>query len=348
MTVLRRKMRILGDTLKYSVLSAISPELMRPWGASLYLTYRCNSRCTTCNYWQRHSSEMDTEQWKRIIDELKRFGVRGFCFLGGEPLLRRDLFELAAYANDGKTRELEITTNGILAGGENARKIAGAFQRIVFSVDGANARTYRKIRGVDQFERVIKNIGLVKALGHDNVFIAFVIQSANYLEIPEMVKLAEGLGVKLVFNHVLLEGNADFAVKDARLVSGINYEKLEELLKGAVKSKAVYMPNRYIDICFNKRHKNDKCYSPYRTLLVGPTGDVFACAGIPTPIGNMTRTPIKEIYEFSSELRRDALNLRLKECRNCVNVTRTPDFGFDYLVSRFRKRAGAFLQMKTK
>ena len=67
-----------------------------------------------CRQWRSpHDDELSTEEWKRLIDELKQKGIKNIHYTGGEPLLRRDLAELVRYAAE-RGFTVGLTTNGIL------------------------------------------------------------------------------------------------------------------------------------------------------------------------------------------------------------------------------------------
>lgn len=83
-----------------------------PYRMDLALTYRCNNDCLHCyNARPRSYPEMDTAQWKRVIDKLWNLSIPHVVFTGGEPTLREDLPELIAYAQN-KGQIAGINTNG--------------------------------------------------------------------------------------------------------------------------------------------------------------------------------------------------------------------------------------------
>ena len=68
----------------------------RPVSSTLFLTYRCNSRCRTCAFWTRpqheeKEKEIDFDEWKVIIDKLANAGVKITEIFGGNVLLRKKL-----------------------------------------------------------------------------------------------------------------------------------------------------------------------------------------------------------------------------------------------------------------
>jgi PqqA peptide cyclase len=78
------------------------------------LTHRCPLQCPYCSNpleLERAGSELDTDEWRRVIDEAAALGVLQIHFSGGEPTARRDLVDLVRHAHDA-----EIYTNLITAG----------------------------------------------------------------------------------------------------------------------------------------------------------------------------------------------------------------------------------------
>ncbi|MEN8207796.1 MAG: radical SAM protein, partial [Candidatus Fermentibacteria bacterium] len=91
-----------------------------PSTAVLELTYRCNHNCLFCSCpWYSAESgfqvleELDTQQWKSVLDELCRCGISSLAFTGGEALLRNDCLELLEYASSLTVMKTE-TVEGVL------------------------------------------------------------------------------------------------------------------------------------------------------------------------------------------------------------------------------------------
>lgn len=67
------------------------------------LTHRCPLQCPYCSNpieLERASSELTTEEWKKVLSELAEIGVLQIHFSGGEPTARKDIVELVQHAND--------------------------------------------------------------------------------------------------------------------------------------------------------------------------------------------------------------------------------------------------------
>src|SRR5262245_27166070 len=115
-------------------------------------TSGCNLECIHCRRIDVAAAlakqDMSTEQGMRFIDSLADCAKPILVFSGGEPLYRKDLFDLARHArNRGITTAL--ATNGTLIDELTANKIVAAgFQRVAISIDGADAETHDRFRGI--------------------------------------------------------------------------------------------------------------------------------------------------------------------------------------------------------
>ncbi|MDG6989158.1 MAG: TIGR04053 family radical SAM/SPASM domain-containing protein [Nitrososphaerota archaeon] len=144
--------------------------------------------------------ELTTEEGTRVIDQVKSFGGRPpvLVFTGGDPLMRRDLPRLLAYARDSGvpfavspavSRNL---TDDFLTG---LRDVGAS--SISISLDGARPATHDSIRRVDgTFELTLERIKAAIKLGV-NVQVNTAVMKANLRELPEMLDLVKGLGVKI-------------------------------------------------------------------------------------------------------------------------------------------------------
>src|SRR5687768_4861743 len=80
------------------------------------LTRTCNLKCVHCytdSDAQKYSDELSTDEAKAVLDDLAAFKVPAVLFSGGEPMVRKDLFELAEYAR-GLGLHVVLSTNGTL------------------------------------------------------------------------------------------------------------------------------------------------------------------------------------------------------------------------------------------
>src|SRR5262249_59691395 len=96
----------------YKLMHALGRPLVDPINVTVSTTFRCNSRCLTCNVYERPVEELDASEWDRVFVSLGRAPV-WFTFSGGEPFLRKDLEEIVASAwRRCRPKVVNIPTNG--------------------------------------------------------------------------------------------------------------------------------------------------------------------------------------------------------------------------------------------
>ncbi len=170
------------------------------------VTDSCNLRCKHCyaNAGQNPGMDLSTEDAKRVIDRISEWGVVVLAFSGGEPLIRRDILELARHSSS-RGLYTAIATNGVLLTREmcSALREAGV-EYLQISLDGAKAETHDSFRGLDgMFNRTVNGIKNAVEAGFF-VNIATTVTRHNLEEIPDMISLCEDLGVDwfMMYNFV--------------------------------------------------------------------------------------------------------------------------------------------------
>jgi radical SAM protein with 4Fe4S-binding SPASM domain len=124
------------------------------------LTRTCNLRCVHCytdSEAVKYPDELTTGQCKAVLDDLAAFKVPAVLFSGGEPLVRKDLFELAAHARS-LGLHVVLSTNGTLIDRATAdRFVELQFAYIGVSLDSASAAVHDEFRGLKgAFERTMR------------------------------------------------------------------------------------------------------------------------------------------------------------------------------------------------
>ena len=124
------------------------------------LTRTCNLKCVHCytsSEAKRYPDELPTEQCKAVLDDLADFKVPAVLFSGGEPLVRPDLFELAAHARS-KGLHVVLSTNGTLIDRAKAQRLKDLqFAYVGISLDSAIPAIHDEFRGVQgAFERTMR------------------------------------------------------------------------------------------------------------------------------------------------------------------------------------------------
>jgi radical SAM protein with 4Fe4S-binding SPASM domain len=124
------------------------------------LTRTCNLKCVHCytsSEPKRYPNELPTHTCKAVLDDLADFKVPAVLFSGGEPLVRPDVFELAAHARS-KGLHVVLSTNGTLIDREKAERLKELeFSYVGISLDSAIPAIHDEFRGVEgAFERTMR------------------------------------------------------------------------------------------------------------------------------------------------------------------------------------------------
>ena len=309
-------------------------------------THLCNLKCKHCylEAKEKMEGELTTEEGKRLIDEMRDDGVIILAFSGGEPLMRKDFFELADYAH---RNDLYVTsaTNGTLITEEVAKKLKeSGVEYVEISIDGKDADTHDSFRGVSgMFDRAIEGVKNCMDQGLQTG-IATTVTQHNYDQIEEIHDLASDLGVKrfICFNFVPTGRGIDIIKDD------ISPEQREELLKFLLKKtyeggmeslstapqlarvaieeeKGVPVGHFYADGRFDSKTRAladfiGRCGAGRFYCSIEPNGDVYPCVILPIKCGNIREIPLSDIWHESpifKELRdRSSLKGHCSECEN--------------------------------
>jgi 12,18-didecarboxysiroheme deacetylase len=181
------------------------------------VTQRCNLKCVHCYAHAKNTSfdnELSTEQGKQLIDDLAGFGSPVMLFSGGEPLVRKDLPQLAAYAVEKGMRAV-ISTNGTLITSEMARNLKEiGLSYVGISLDGMEEINDR-FRGVSgAFQSALEGIKNSQAAGI-KVGLRFTVNKFNVNEIPKIFKLLEDMDIpRVCFYHLVYAGRGTELIKE--------------------------------------------------------------------------------------------------------------------------------------
>jgi MoaA/NifB/PqqE/SkfB family radical SAM enzyme len=183
-------------------LAASSPKVV-----FIEVTNRCNLLCETCprTYFQREPlKSLSLDEFISIAEqfpEMRRALLHGI----GEPLLNRALAEIITYLK-GRDVEVIINSNGTLLTPDWQRKlIESGLDQYRCSIDGATDETYARIRGAPLLPKLKQGLeGLVKTKERlrahtPHISIWCVATRENLRELPDLLRLAAGLGVAEVY-----------------------------------------------------------------------------------------------------------------------------------------------------
>ncbi|MBA3037418.1 MAG: radical SAM protein, partial [Desulfobacterium sp.] len=212
-----------SDTLRYNRSSSQLPSHLLQFSSDKKpvvvwnVTRQCNLKCIHCYAHAKSrpvDDELSTADGIKLIDDLAQFQVPVILFSGGEPLMRKDLSELAGYAVKKGMRAV-ISTNGTLITEQTAKILKEVgLSYVGISLDGMeeiNDR-FRGVKGA--FKQAMEGIRNCMDAGI-KVGLRFTVNKYNFDEIPKIFNLLEEMEIpRVCFYHLVYAGRGSNLVKE--------------------------------------------------------------------------------------------------------------------------------------
>ena len=182
-----------------SLVTTLKGGLDAPICLTWELTYACNLQCVHClsSSGQRDPRELTTAEAKRVLDELRDLQVFYINIGGGEPMIRRDFFELLDYSI-AQGIGVKFSTNGAFIDFEKAQRLASMeYLDIQISLDGTDADTNDAVRGDGSYGMARRAMDNLKAAGFGPFKISIVVTRHNVDQLDEFKALADSYGAQL-------------------------------------------------------------------------------------------------------------------------------------------------------
>ena len=212
------------------------------------LIRRCNLTCKHCYALSAdhdYPNELSTAEVFTVMEDLKRFYVPVLILSGGEPLMRKDIFEIAARARD-MGFYVGLSTNGTLIDAPMADRVtAVGFDYVGISLDGLRA-THDKFRRLEgAFDRSLNAVRLLHARGV-KVGLRFTMTALNAHDLPALLDLMRTeQAEKFYFSHLNYAGRGNIhRDKDAQLLA--TKEAMNLLFERAWQAAKDGLPEDYV------------------------------------------------------------------------------------------------------
>ena len=242
------------------------------------LTYACNLQCVHClsSSGTRDPRELTTEQAKAVLDELRDLQVFYINIGGGEPMVRRDFFELLEHAEHCNIG-VKFSTNGAFITPENARRLAAMnYLDIQISLDGADRETNDRVRGEGSYDIAIRAMDNLRDASFGRFKISVVMTRDNVSQLDEFKALADSYGAQLRITRLRPAGRGADTWNELHPTAAqqrIIYDWLmlhgEDVLTG----DSFFHLNAFGDALPGL----NLCGAGRVVCLIDPLGDVYAC-----------------------------------------------------------------------
>lgn len=282
------------------------PRLL-PISLTLSLTYRCNSRCATCNVWRRESEELTVDEWARVLHSLGR-APYWITVSGGEPLIREGAAEIIRLACEHcRPSIINIPTNGLLpqriarAVGDVTAACPKAGIVVNLSLDGWG-EDHDRIRGVPgNFERAMETYRRLRELKAPNLTLGVhtVVSRFNVEVVPDLyTRVQEELAPDSYITEIAEErvelGTLGTDITPPADAYGRTIEQVMALQSrhpsyglGRVTRAFRRRYYRLVQQWLRERRQIIPCYAGWASAQISPDGDVWFCCVQAEPVGNL-------------------------------------------------------------
>lgn len=233
----------------------------------LELTARCNLGCRHCYVESGPHlpliEGMETDDWRRTIDDARIMGCKQVQFIGGEPTIHPDFRELLEHARRNRFEHVHIFTNATTLDEEKIAFLERAGVNVAFSFYSCHPEIHDRITGgKGSFERTVEAISLLveHRVSHEA---SIIVMEENVAHLEETKRFLKGLGV-----------------------SSIGTDRVRGIGRGA-------------DLVPADSPWSELCGSCWRgTLCIDPQGRAFPCVFSRFyPVGNVRTDSLREIVE---------------------------------------------------
>ena len=242
------------------------------------LTYACNLQCVHClsSSGQRDERELSTAEAKKILDDLRDLQVFYINIGGGEPMVRRDFFELLEYSVANGIG-VKFSTNGAFIDEEKAQRLAAMdYLDIQISLDGVDAATNDAVRGEGSYDMAIRAMENLKAANFGQFKISVVVTRHNVSQLDQFKALADHYGAQLRITRLRPAGRGADTWHELHPTNAQQREIYNWLLKhgeNVLTGDSFF----HLNALGESLPGLNMCGAGRVVCLIDPIGDVYAC-----------------------------------------------------------------------
>ncbi|MFH1046108.1 MAG: radical SAM protein [Candidatus Omnitrophota bacterium] len=266
----------------------------RPYWVYISLSHQCTYHCKMCQVVKiLKGHELPKESILRTLDEISLWDSNCVVvFTGGEPFLRKDIFEIFSYAAKRGLKS-ESVSNGALINEKMAVNIVSSgLSNIAISLDGAREATHDSVRDKSSYNRAVQAIkNLVRAKKErgtgPQLSVWTTIMKENVEELFEIIPLVRDLGVECLVYHPVIVAQDDMQNTSERApfwIRGDDAKKLKEQIDKIVAYQKkhglvafLHDPYLWLEYFEGTLTKKNWSCNPFVFINIGPDGEVRSC-----------------------------------------------------------------------
>ncbi len=281
----------------------------RPSLVSWNLTRLCNLKCPHCylSAGKKGDDELTTAECLGLLEEMKALGTEMVILTGGEPLLRKDIYELASAASEAGLWVV-MGTNGVLIDDRVVAKMQECgVQGVGISIDSIDPEKHDSFRGgPGSWKHSVRALEICKAAGLE-VLVQTTVMDENRDEIPRLIDFARDKGAWSFNLYFLVQTGRGQQMND------LSADSTEELLTELVDVQESYRPMlvrskcapQFKRIAYERGRgglESGGCMAGTQYCRITPSGDVTPCPYMTVSAGNVREQSFTEIWTGSPVL----------------------------------------------
>ena len=284
---------------------------VKPFSVVVSVSFRCNSKCRTCDVWRKPNDDLSAEEWEQVFAHLGRAPFY-MTFTGGEPFLRPDLDDLVISAyRHCRPEVITIPTNGMLTErvvekvARICRECATSSIGINLSLDGVGDE-HDDIRGVEgnwqlalqtwqrlkELQRQHKNLVLTvhTVISRFNAHrfraiqegLQFLEPDSYITEVAEERVELDTIGWGITPLPQQYDAIADFLSQQAKQAPAKGIARFTQAFRA-----------QYYQLAKRVLHERDQvipCYAGWASAHIAPNGDLWSCCIRAEQVGNLRQS----------------------------------------------------------
>lgn len=254
------------------------------------ITNRCNLKCIHCcidaDKVISDKKDLSTNEIKDILDKLIKWNPESITLTGGEPMVRKDFFEILKYLKENYNGQTCVSTNGTLINEENVNTLAKFADQIDISIDGIDEETCSIVRGKGVFNKVISSVHLLQKSEFKKISLSMIFGNKNSHLKKEFINLN-----KLLKTYPMI-----------REFKPIGRGKINKQIFNDKKDTKSALDREFISGEFRKTFNICSCTAGKKEFFIRYNGDIYPCQAFLDDdylIDNITN--IKSLYDLNSD-----------------------------------------------
>lgn len=230
------------------------------------ITNRCNLYCNHCcnNASTKSDFELDTETVKIILKYIVEKNPVRITLSGGEPMIRKDFFDILEYLRSIYKGKISVMTNGTFINMKAVQKFVRYIDEINISIDGVDEATCEIVRGKGVFTKVMEGIELLRDFSFPQIALSMVFGDSNRHLLKRFIQLNEELETTPLIRSFVAAGRG---VENKELYyEGNIYENIDN-----------YLSDEVLELKDAKKLSPCSCSAAHEKILIDYKGDIYPC-----------------------------------------------------------------------